>query len=105
MSRICPHCKRPMNGLPIEAIDKIDALKMPRKERLAVDALVMAYPRAVSMSSLEEAMFDDVGESIECAKASIMSHLSKLRKKLRDIGWDVKVTRRLGYKMVPLHAR
>lgn len=96
---LCPCCKRPRTTIPLGDLDQMDALPKPRKEQLALDAMVIAFPAAVHSDQLAQALYDDVGDGEPETRNSLMSHISKLRKKLRSIGWDIEGRRFIGYRL------
>lgn len=74
-------------------------LDLPRRELLALEALVRRSGRTVSRGSLEEAVygFDD-----EIASNSLDAHISRLRKKLDGSGVEIHGMRGLGYLLRPI---
>ncbi|CAM3841034.1 helix-turn-helix domain-containing protein [Agrobacterium radiobacter] len=100
MSRLCPHCQRPLNSsLPMEVINELDALELQRKQRAVLDALVSSYPRFVTAADLEQWMWDDVGEAIPKSDTAISSHVSKLRKTLQKLGFGIEAKRFVGLRL------
>ncbi|WP_209020922.1 helix-turn-helix domain-containing protein [Shinella sumterensis] len=98
-SDLCPCCKRPRTTIPIDDLDVLDALPKPRKEQLALDAMVLAFPSSVSGDQMMQALYEDVGDGEPETRNSLMAHISKLRKKLRSIGWDIDGRRFVGYRL------
>lgn len=100
--RVCPHCRRAMETASLDMINQIDAIPMPRRERLVVDALLDAYPRYVSRPEIEKWAYDDVGD--EANGETIHSHISKVRSKLKQHGWGIENERFVGYRLVKIEA-
>jgi DNA-binding response OmpR family regulator len=96
---LCPCCKRPRTTIPLSDLDELDALPKPRKEQLALDAMVLAFPGCVSGDRMMQALYEDVGDGEPETRNSLMAHISKLRKKLRAIGWDIDGRRFVGYRL------
>lgn len=96
----CPACKRPLTTIPIDTLDELDAIPKPRKEQLALDALIMAFPAILKTSDLYQALYDDVGDKEPESRTAVMAHLSKLRKKLLRVGWNIRGHRFMGYQLV-----
>lgn len=96
---VCPCCNRPRTTIPAAELDEMDALRKPRKEQLALDAMILAYPGAVHSDKIAQAIYDDVGDGEPETRNALMSHMSKLRKKLRSIGWDIDGCRFVGYRL------
>lgn len=73
-----------------------DQLDLPRREMLALEALVKRAGRTVRRQSLFEEVF---GTSDEIASNSLDAHVSKLRRKLADAGAGVEIhpVRGVGY--------
>lgn len=69
-------------------------LDLPRRELLALEALMRRAGRTVSRPALEEAVygFDD-----EIASNSLDAHISRLRRKLAPAGIEIHAMRGLGY--------
>lgn len=95
--RVCPHCRRPMVTANLDMINTIDAIPLPRRERLVVDALLDAFPRYLTRSDIEQWVYDDVGD--EAPGDTIQSHISKVRTKLHDYGWTIENARFIGYRI------
>jgi len=71
---------------------------MPRRERLVVDAVVSLYPRVVTGATLEEWVYDDAGDQMP-DYGTLLTHISKARKKLETIGFTIKNMRFQGYRL------
>lgn len=97
---ICACCGRPRTIIPIRDLDEMDALIKPRKEQLALDVLVMNYPNVVAGDRLKQALYEEVGDREPEGHGSLMAHISKLRKKIKAIGWDVEGRRFVGYRLI-----
>lgn len=71
-----------------------EALDLPRRELLVLEALVQRAGRTVQRSTLEEAVygFDD-----EIASNTLDAHISRLRRKLDGAGVEIHGLRGLGY--------
>lgn len=71
-----------------------EGLDLPRRELLALEALMRRAGRTVSRAALEEAVygFDD-----EIASNSLDAHISRLRRKLAPAGIEIHAMRGLGY--------
>lgn len=100
MSRLCPHCQRPLSSsLPMDVINELDALELQRKQRAVLDALVSSYPRFVTAADLEQWLWEDVGEAVPQGATAISAHVSKLRKTLRKIGFGIETKRFFGNRL------
>lgn len=101
MMHECPTCGRTRSSLPIEIIDRLDALPKPRKEQLALDALIWRYPKIVPHDLMEQSLYDDVGDEIPSSRTATQATIHKLKTKLKSEGWTIKVRRHLGYFLSP----
>ena len=74
-----------INGEPID---------LPRRELLALEALIRRAGRTVSRDTLEQAVygFDD-----DIASNALDAHLSRLRRKLAAGGVEIHAIRGIGY--------
>lgn len=100
MSRMCPHCQRPLNSnLPMEVINELDELELQRKQRAVLDALVSSYPRFVTAADLEQWMWEDVGEAVPRSSTAVATHVSKLRKILNKLGFGIEAKRFVGLRL------
>lgn len=100
MSRLCPHCQRPLNSnLPMEVINELDELELQRKQRAVLDALVSSYPRFVTAADLEQWMWEDVGEAVPRSSTAVATHVSKLRKTLNNLGFGIEAKRFVGLRL------
>ena len=86
-------------GLVFDLEDRVASINgyptdLPRRECLALEALVRRSGRVVSRTALEEAVygFDD-----EIASNSLDAHISRLRKKLEPAGVQIHAMRGIGY--------
>lgn len=84
---ICPCCGQPVNAgrAPIEALDAAPLATVPRA---IVNALVKAYPRALSADALISAVYSGAREP-EYARGAISVQLNRIRDKLALYGWTV----------------
>lgn len=96
--RVCPHCKRPMNSFPLEKINAIDELPLPKKQRDLVDALLASYPRYVSRTYLEVYLWEEQGLEIPETDV-LLTHISKLKTKLKELGVTIRSSRTIGWKI------
>lgn len=96
---VCPCCHRPRTTIPLDALDAMDAVKKPRKEQLALDAMIIAFPASVTSDRMMQALYEDVGDGEPETRNSLLAHISKLRKKLRTVGWDIEGRRFIGYRL------
>ena len=73
-------------------------LRLPRRERLLLDALIRRAERVVSREHLHEAVFDS-GEDVSAE--AIKAHISRLRRRLTERQADVRIIalRGAGYMM------
>lgn len=71
-----------------------EALDLPRRELLALEALMRRAGRTVSRAALEEAVY---GFNDEIASNSLDAHISRLRRKLAPAGIEIHAMRGLGY--------
>lgn len=99
---VCPTCKRPRSGVPLEDLDAMDAIRKPRREMLALDALIMAYPATVSHSKMQQAVYEDVGDEVPESRNGLMPHISKLRARIETVGWTIQNRRFVGYRLVKM---
>lgn len=98
----CPTCGRPKTRMDVGDVNFLDAIPMQRKSRLLLDALVDAYPKHVSLQTLEQWLWEDDGYSVpECA-SRVFTHVSKTRKILERSGWTIKAVRFQGWRLVKL---
>ena len=88
-----------IGGLVFDLEDRVASINgyptdLPRRECLALEALVRRSGRVVSRTALEEAVygFDD-----EIASNSLDAHISRLRKKLEPAGVQIHAMRGIGY--------
>lgn len=102
---VCACCGRPRTIIPINDLDALDGVVKPRREQLALDALVMNFPNFVTGDRMKQALYEDVGDQEPDDRNALMSHISKLRKKLKAIGWDIECSRFIGYRLVRLQSR
>lgn len=98
---ICPTCGR---SAPVSLFD-IDpqAIKMPRRERQILTALIGAKGRYIPREKIEWEMY---GDEINGGPdgPTIMAHISKLRARLKPIGWTVEGQRFEGYRLNKLES-
>ncbi|QTG12398.1 helix-turn-helix domain-containing protein [Agrobacterium tumefaciens] len=83
----------------MEVINKLDELELQRKQRAVLDALVSSYPRFVTAADLEQWMWEDVGEAVPQSPTAIATHVSKLRKRLRGLGFGIEAKRFVGLRL------
>lgn len=69
-------------------------LDLPRRELLALEALVLRSGRVVSRQALEQAVY---GYDDEIASNALDSHVSRLRRKLEPAGLEIHALRGIGY--------
>lgn len=97
--RRCPHCGQPVRAVAPDI--SIEMLQLPRKERQILEELLDAYPRYVRNTFLEGRLYDDEREDeVVDPQATIQSHVSKLRKKLKPLGIGIECPRFVGYRLV-----
>lgn len=70
---------------------------LPRRELSVLEALARAWPRVVPKSALHEAVY---GTGSEFDDSAIEVHVSRLRKRLRAAGMDIRAQRGLGYRLI-----
>lgn len=71
-------------------IEGIDDLRLGIKSLRVVDALYRAKPRMVAIEALIDQLYwDDPNGGPDNAAASVVVMVSKLRRKLRTIGWTI----------------
>lgn len=105
--RNCPHCGAPV----MTKIGRLDFstgvfefekhyVQVNRREMLLLDALMKAYPSGLHRQRLEFAAYD-VRDDVD-VKVGVESHLSKLRRKLREAGIPISIEtkRYLGTRLV-----
>lgn len=97
---ICQHCGQPIPRAPVEIVALARTLRLPRREMLALDAIIAAWPRPASKDYLVASMYDAVGEDAEQPEVIVQSHISKLRTILRPHGWTIENQRFVGYRLV-----
>lgn len=89
----CPTCGQPMTAprVPLEAL--LD-LRFGGRKRLLMEALVRAYPRAVSRDALVAALFgDDADGGPMTAETVISVYVCQLRKRLAPYRWTIPLMR------------
>lgn len=102
MTATCPHCGAAISRAPSAIRAIVETLDMPRKERLAAEAILANAPRWTSKASLVASMYDDQGEDPGQPENGVQSHVSKLRRKLHVHGWTIESRRYDGYRFAPL---
>lgn len=98
----CPRCGSHVTEAPEDLTTLLDSLELPRKERLAVTAILDAWPRYATKEDLVWRMYDAIGEEADRPEQVVQSHISKLRTKLATIGWTVESRRFQGYRFCRL---
>jgi len=83
----------------MDVINELDALELQRKQRAVLDALVSSYPRFVTAADLEQWLWEDVGEAVPQSSTAISTHVSKLRKNLRKLGFGIETKRFFGNRL------
>jgi len=73
-----------------------DVIDLPRKELAVFEALAMAKGRTVTKTALLDAVYG-VGSDVE--EHVVEVYVSRLRKKLKPLGVDIKAQRGLGYQL------
>lgn len=71
-------------------------LDLPRREVALVDALMAAQGRVVAKADLIEQVY---GTGADIEESAIEVHVSRLRKRLRPHGVDIRAQRGLGYRL------
>jgi two-component system, OmpR family, response regulator len=71
-------------------------LELPRREIAIFEALLMAQSRMLSKQALLDKVY---GTGAEVEEQVVEVYISRLRKRLRPFGVEIKVQRGLGYKM------
>ena len=97
MSATCPHCGQPITGAPADLVAALVAVRMPRRERMVVETLLRAYPRRLSTGALSDAVYGLENDDLPWPHETLRSHVSKVRPKLRRIGWTIENRRYDGY--------
>ena len=69
---------------------------LPRRELAVIEALIKAFPRVLSKSELHESVY---GTGSDFDDSAIEVHVSRLRKRLRPLGMDIRAQRGLGYRL------
>ncbi len=88
--------------IPVIDLDP-EMLKLPRRERQVLQTLVNAKGRTVAAERIEFALYgDEIDGGPLGAPQVTQSHISKLRKKLRPLGWAIETRRFEGYRLVRL---
>lgn len=77
----------------IAEIDGV-TLDLPRRELLALEALVCRYGRVIARRALEEAVY---GYDDDIASNTLDAHISRLRRKLAPAGIEIHAMRGIGY--------
>ena len=72
-------------------------LDLPRREVAVIDALMTAQGRVVAKAELIEQVY---GTGADVEESAIEVHVSRLRKRLRPHGVDIRAQRGLGYRLV-----
>ena len=90
--------------MDIKDVNALDAIPLPRKRRLLVDALVSAYPRVVSEGALKQWMWEDDGYQVP-ESPSLFVHISKTRSILEQHGWTIAVRRFQGWRLVKIETQ
>lgn len=102
--KTCPCCGRAVVNAPASLVDAVDALRLPRRQRRIVDALIAAFPRTISKDDLVPAVWDHLDDEPEFPGDVLESHVSKLRQALRPHGWSVDGVRMAGYRLIEVAA-
>lgn len=97
---ICPCC-----GRYSEKFEPLETLRLPRRERAILEYLMENERKFVSPSRLADATYAEEtdGGPLQ-ADNCIMSHVSKLRRKLKNLGWTIEGRRFEGYRLCQLEA-
>ena len=74
-------------------------LDLPRREVAVIDALMTAQGRVVAKADLIEQVY---GTGADVEESAIEVHVSRLRKRLRPHGVDIRAQRGLGYRLVAI---
>jgi DNA-binding response OmpR family regulator len=96
LDHICPTCGR---SAPVSAFDiDPEAIKMPRRERQILNALIASKGRYAPREKIEWEMYS--GEINGGPDGpTILAHISKLRARLKPIGWTIDCQRFEGYRL------
>lgn len=101
--RTCPTCNRPLVSIDTDQLEALAALNMPRKERVILNELLRVFPRRVALGALVYDLWEGLGEpEVDNPLATIQAMVSKLRRKIKPLGWGLRNERYLGYKLVRL---
>jgi DNA-binding winged helix-turn-helix (wHTH) protein len=79
-------------------LDALDAVRLPRRQRLLLDAMMAAWPRAISRGEFEAAGWEDVGD--ECFSLNaIETALVRIRRALPQ-GYSIRNSKGLGWWLI-----
>jgi len=95
----CPNCG--YRHADIDYAPELDGLKMPPKERDVILRLKQAGGAQVSFSQMMDFVYGDDPEGGPLSIA-LYSHVSKARKKIMPLGWDIEAERFRGYRLVKI---
>lgn len=99
MTRRCSCCGQVLpSKLPLEVVNRIDALRLRRRERLIVDCLIDAYPAVATRDRLHEWAWADLGDDLP-SNNGFFTHLSNTRRKLAAVGVTITVNRFVGWSL------
>lgn len=106
---VCPCCGRGLRApsLPLQGLLSVP---LPKAGRRIVEALVKAFPRAVPMAVLLDAVyFDDPEGGPATADNVVRVAMIRVRRELEPLGWTIPRGRFqgrdfLGYRLTPLAA-
>lgn len=99
--KLCAHCGQPLQRFHeiAEFADLAPSLRLPRRERQVVGALIDRYPRFMRSDEFVGVMWDDEADAMPAPEKVVYSHISKLRRKLWPHGWTVDSMRHTGYRL------
>lgn len=98
MAVICPNCGFRHADQPFA--EEILTLPLPNCERRIRARLIAARGSFVANSTLVSVLYDDRPDGgPELDRQMVMSHVSRLRKKIRKLGWTISCRRLEGYRL------
>ncbi len=77
-----------------------DLIEMPRRELAVIEILMANQDRVVSKTRLHEQVY---GTGSEFEDSAIEAHVSRLRKRIKPYGIDIRAQRGLGYRLSGAH--
>lgn len=106
MNCTCPTCGQDVNTDAIMfdpgagiVIGNGIVISLPRREATILEYLWARPGRMITKSALFEAVYDVLDEP-DCGEAVVESHMSKMRKKVKDAGIVIRSERFKGYQLL-----